>query len=131
MAIPSITEAEWQVMKVLWARSPLTAAQVCEALSGHTEWKLSTVKTLIGRLVEKAALSYVPRGREYLYSAAVGEADAVRSESGSFLTRCFDGAVAPMVAHFVEEHRLSESEIKELRALLDRASARSQPRSRS
>lgn len=124
MAIPSITEAEWQVMKVLWARAPMTAAALAEALSSSVDWKPTTVKTLVGRLVEKGAVSFVPRGREYLYSPQVAEADVVRSESGSFLTRCFDGEVAPMLAHFVQEHPLTSAEIAHLREILDQASAR-------
>ncbi|MCX5691160.1 MAG: BlaI/MecI/CopY family transcriptional regulator [Planctomycetota bacterium] len=124
MAIPSITEAEWQVMKVLWASSPMTSAALAEALSSTVDWKPTTIKTLVGRLVEKGAVSFVPRGREYLYSPQVAEADVVRSESGSFLTRCFDGSVAPMVAHFVQEHPLTSAEIARLREILDQASAR-------
>jgi len=124
---PSITDAEWLVMKSLWARSPQTAAEIIAELSGPTGWKPQTIKTLIGRLAEKGAVAHEPRGREYLYSPAVPEADAVQAESGNFLTRIFGGAVAPMLAHFVEEHPLSNKEIARLRAILDRAAAAQQP----
>lgn len=118
---PAITEAEWLVMKALWAAAPRTASDLVADLSGPTGWKPQTIKTLIARLVDKNAVKFVPRGREYLYSPAVAEAEAIRAESGSFLRRFFGGAVAPMLAHFVEEHPLSADEAARLRALLDRA----------
>lgn len=118
---PQISDAEWLVMRALWAQSPMTATEVCEALGRENDWKVSTVKTLLGRLVDKGALEYLARGREYLYSPAVKEADAIRTEAGSFVDRIFGGAVAPMLAHFMEEHKLSTAEIAHLKAMLDAA----------
>jgi BlaI family penicillinase repressor len=121
---PQISDSEWLIMKALWARSPLTASEVCETLT-DIDWKISTVKTLLARLVEKGALNYEPRGREYLYSPAIKEADAIRSETGSFIERIFGGSVAPMLAHFVEEHNLTDAQIAELRKVLDAAQKKS------
>jgi BlaI family penicillinase repressor len=120
-----ITDAEWEVMSLLWSTNPLSATEVAAEVARGKDWKLSTVKTLLSRLADKKAVTFVQRGREYLYSPAVPRAAAVRAQSGSFITRFFGGALAPMVAHFITEHNISEQEIADLRRLLD-TSARSE-----
>lgn len=117
---PSISDAEWQVMKVLWARSPATAEQVVEVLSPKTGWKPKTVMTLLNRLVKKQAAGYEKKGRAYHYFPLVREADCVRAESQSFLQRVFNGAVTPMLAQFLQEAKLSKKDIEELKQILDK-----------
>ena len=53
--LPQISTTEWQVMKVLWIKAPLTANEVITEIEGVTTWKPKTVKTLLGRLVKKRA----------------------------------------------------------------------------
>lgn len=115
---PRIAKSEWTVMKVLWNKSPLTYQQVADELSETTDWKPKTVQTLIRRLAAKGVLSYEVRGRSHYYSPAVAERDCVEAEGRSFLCRCFDGAVKPMLAHFVEKEDLSREEIDELMKML-------------
>lgn len=117
--VPQISEAEWEVMRVLWARAPRTANEVCDALADSTTWSPRTIKTLLNRLVNKGALKYKPQGRAYNYLPAVSESACVRAASRSFLKRVFGGALTPMLAHFLEEERLSADEIAELRSMLD------------
>ena len=62
--IPKISESEWQIMKLLWAKSPSTANEIVKALSATTAWKPKTIKTLINRLVKKQALGYEKKGRK-------------------------------------------------------------------
>lgn len=117
--IPKISEAEWTVIQVVWKKHPITAGEIIEDLSGVTDWKPKTIKTLISRLVRKGALSFEKQGREYLYSPAVEEAAAVSAESESFLTRVFGGALNPMIAHFVDKADFSSEEIQELKKILE------------
>jgi BlaI family penicillinase repressor len=56
--IPQISEAEWEVMKILWVKSPISSSEVVEMLEGKSSWKAKTIKTLISRLVQKKALSF-------------------------------------------------------------------------
>ncbi|HEY7089036.1 MAG TPA: BlaI/MecI/CopY family transcriptional regulator [Tepidisphaeraceae bacterium] len=117
---PRISDAEWQVMAVLWDRSPLTAAQVVEALSPRSGWSPKTIKTMLNRLVTKRALKFEEEGKRYLYRPAVTRQACVRGESRSFLRRIFGGKVAPMLAHFVEDAKLTPEQVNELRKLLDK-----------
>jgi len=116
--LPRISESEWQVMRVLWSQAPATANVVVAALADSTTWKPKTIKTLINRLVKKGALGFEKQGRAYLYHPLVDEADCVRAESRSFLSRVYGGALLPMLAHFIEEENLSPEEIEELRRIL-------------
>lgn len=116
---PKISDAEWQVMRLLWERAPQTTNEVVEALAGQTTWKPKTIMTLLTRLVKKGALAFEKKGRVYEYSPRVREEDCVRAESRSFLDRVYGGSLRPMLAHFLEETPLSKEEIEELRRILD------------
>jgi BlaI family penicillinase repressor len=114
-----ISEAEWQVMNVVWERQPVAAQDVVAALVAVTEWSPATIKTMLHRLVKKRALSFTQEGNRYLYRAAVRRGDCVRRASRSFLQRVFGGEAAPMLAHFVRSTRLTPDEIAELKRLLE------------
>ncbi|HXI87635.1 MAG TPA: BlaI/MecI/CopY family transcriptional regulator, partial [Parvularculaceae bacterium] len=66
-----ITEAEFEVMDVLWGEAPLAAADVAARLHEKKRWSAQTVKTLLSRLVEKGAAGAEPEGRRYLYRPLV------------------------------------------------------------
>jgi len=118
-SLPRISEAEWLVMRVLWAKSPATSKDVVAALEPHTHWNAKTILTLINRLVSKGALGFTKEARAHLYYPKVTERECVRVETRSFLDRVFGGAIPPMLAHLVEESALSEQDIAELRRILD------------
>lgn len=107
-------------MKAVWDLGPLTAGDVVDAVSAHSNWRPRTIKTLLTRLVKKGAVAVEEDGRRFLYRAKVSKSDCVRRESRSFLSRVFDGAVAPALLHFIEQERLSESDIEQLREILKR-----------
>ena len=119
-SMPQISDAEWTVMKILWERSPLTSKEVVDALAKTTTWKPKTIHTLLARLVRKAALVARKEGREYRFAPAVKAEVCQRSESQSFLERVFDGDVAPFLACFVRDNKLTRAEIEELKRILDR-----------
>ena len=114
-----ISDAEWAVMKQLWARHPQTANRLADTLCEERGWKPKTVKTLISRLLAKGAIGFHRKGREYHYYPRV-EADAcIQKASQHFLQRVFDGAAKPMVACLIESQALSKKDIEELKQLLE------------
>ncbi len=118
---PKISETEWEVMRVIWAQGPCSAGQIIEILTNEDRsWHPKTVKTLLGRLVKKRALAFQKEGRAYLYRALVNEKRCIDAESQSFLHRVFGGSLKPMLAHFVEQRKLSGAEVRELKQLLDK-----------
>ncbi len=113
-----ISDAEWEVMRIVWNKEPRTAAEVIQELSEPQGWNHRTIRTMLGRLVEKGALDYQVAGHKYLYSAAIEQEACVRVRSESFLSKVFGGDTSALVAHFVEDADLSPDQIKTLRRLL-------------
>jgi len=117
--LPKISESEWLVMRVLWAKNPLTANEVVERLTGKTQWKPKTVKTLIDRLMKKGAVKFKKEGRRYRYYPAVGRDECVATERHSFVRRVYGGTMKPMLAAFLEDAELSADDISELKEILE------------
>ncbi|KRA17857.1 BlaI/MecI/CopY family transcriptional regulator [Lysobacter sp. CCNWLW3] len=114
-----ISEAESVVMDVLWREHPLAAEDVVAALAQRQDWQEATIKTLLNRLLNKGAVRAEKQGRRYLYAPVLKREDWVLEESQGLLQRLFDGRVAPLVAHFSEQRKLSRKDIAELRKLLE------------
>lgn len=115
-----ISESELAVMESLWREAPLTAAQVGDQVSDLRGWSLQTVKTLLSRLVAKGAVAAEEDGRRFLYSPLVAREDFQARESQRLVDRLFDGRVSPLVAHLAEREALTEDDIAELKALIER-----------
>ena len=116
---PKISDAEWQVMQVLWAQAPLNAAEVVQQLADQHDWSPRTIKTMLSRLVQKGALSFTQEGNRYLYRPAVSQSDCVRDASKSFLSRVFSGDTQLLLAHQVEAGKLSSEDIETLKKTLE------------
>lgn len=119
----SISDAEWQVMNVVWEGQPLGAQEIVARLARENDWAPATIKTMLHRLVKKGVLTYEAQGNRYVYRAQARRSDCVRQASRSFLERVFEGDPAPLVAHFLRGARLSANEIAELRKILDEQEA--------
>lgn len=114
-----ITDAEFRVMDILWSESPLAAADVSARLTERTGWSAQTVKTLLARLVEKAALATEADGRRFLYRPILSRDDYEKQAAQSLVMRLFGGRAAPLVAHLAEAGDLSAEDIKDIESLLE------------
>lgn len=117
-ALPQISEAEFEVMKLVWKYAPINTNEITERLTKITSWGAKTVQTLIKRLVNKGALTYEKQGRVFVYTPLVKEDEYLNQESHSFLKRYYDGNLTAMVSSFLEHDTLSEDDIAALRSLL-------------
>lgn len=113
-----ISEAEHEIMEVLWADAPLTAAEVAERAGPERGWSDRTVKTMLSRLLAKGVLAHEEEGRRYLYRPAVSRDDHVARESRRLVDRLFGGRAAPLVAHLAEQGDWSKQDIAEIEAIL-------------
>src|SRR6185312_15937018 len=108
---PSITEAEWHVIKILWDHPGqwLPASRIVEPVAKDRRIHHRTARTLLARLVKKGAVESRPedKGTGHLYRARI--------------SRDFDGNAAPALVHLLEESRgrLSPDQLQELRNILD------------
>lgn len=117
-ALPQISEAEFEVMKIVWKYAPVNTNEITEHLTRKTSWSPKTIQTLIKRLVNKGVLSYEKQGRIFVYTPLVGKNEYIGQESTSFLKRFYDGNISKMLSAYIENDQLSESEIDTLRSLL-------------
>jgi BlaI family transcriptional regulator, penicillinase repressor len=115
-----ITNAEWDVMTVVWERAPVPAAAVADVLERKKKWSLATVRTLLRRLVNKRVLDQEQDGKRFLYIPRVSMTDCVRQESASFLDRVLGRTPPEAVLQLVEKAELSKQDIEELRRILKR-----------
>src|SRR5258708_23449560 len=101
--MPQSSDAEWEVMNVLWKESPRTATDVADELCDRMSWHPKTVKTLLGRLVKKGALRFREEGNRYLYTPAFPRERFVAVESRSFIDRVFSGRSTPPLEQQLED----------------------------
>ena len=114
-----ISDAESIVMEVLWRRSPRGSDEVIAELARSQHWQEPTIRTLLNRLLNKGAIAAEKDGRRYLYTPVLQRADWVDAQSRGLLDRLFKGRVAPLVAHFSEQGKLSRKDIAELRRIIE------------
>ena len=114
-----ITDAEWEVMRVVWARGSVTSREIIEILESKMQWKAPTIKTLIGRLVEKGALNTEQEGRKYIYSANIEEKEAVRSFTNDIFDRICRKNVGNVIESIIKDHILSFDDIQRLEEILE------------
>ena len=117
---PEISEAEYQVMKVIWSAGvPISTNEVVEKLETSTAWKPKTIHTLLSRLVKKGALQYEKDSRVFVYTPLVKESEILSIENDNFLNRFYDGALNSMVVNLLEQDKLSDDDIARLKNILD------------
>lgn len=115
----NISDAEAEVMEVLWATAPLSAEDVAAQLAGKQDWQLATIKTLLNRLLKKGAVSAEQDGRRYLYAPLLARTDWVHAQSLGLLDRLFGGSIAPLVAHFSSRRKLKAADVAALKKLIE------------
>lgn len=121
--LPQISEAEYEVMKIVWQSAPISTNEITDRLVKTTSWSPKTIQTLIKRLVTKGALTYEKKGRVFVYTPLVKEDTYLDEKSNSFLKQYFGGDITAMVSSYLKHDKLSEDEIEQLYALLsDRSS---------
>jgi BlaI family penicillinase repressor len=102
----------------LWRQAPRSAEDILAEVGAQQDWQEGTVKSLLNRLLTKKAVKAERDGRRYLYWPQLTREQYVSQESKGLLDRLFEGRVAPLVAHFSEQRKLTKKDIAELRKLL-------------
>ena len=119
-ALQQISEAEYEVMKIVWKYAPINTNEITEKLLATSSWSAKTIQTLIKRLVNKGVLTYEKNSRVFVYTPVVKESEYISQESNSFLNRYYDGDITAMLSAYIQNDKLSKTEIETLRALLSK-----------
>ena len=122
--LPKISDSEWEVMKVLWEKSPLASSEIIKILKGSISWSPKTIHTLISRLVNKNAIEVKKDAPFYLYSAKVSEEECRKMETKSFIKKVYYGSIHLLISNFIKDEKLSDEQIEELHRILDEKNSR-------
>lgn len=115
---PRISDAEWEIMKIIWKKAPVTSDEIINNLSDKKDWTAKTVKSFLNRLLNKQVIGFEKTGRNYLYHPLISEEECISMESRSFLNRVYDGTVELLFSHYLKNEKLSEQEIENLQKIL-------------
>jgi predicted transcriptional regulator len=116
--LPRISEAELQLLQLLWDESPLGATDLAERVPASRGWSLATVKTLLSRLCAKGALTAERDGRRFRYRPAVEREVIAAGQADRLVDRLFGGRVSPLVAQLAEQREIDPDDLAELEALV-------------
>lgn len=113
-----ITDAEWEIMEVVWEYKKIKAYDIIKKLEYTTSWSDKTIRTLIRRLVDKNILGVKKENVNMYYPLATKE-ECVKEATDRFVKKVFKGSLGLLVSNFVKNNKLTQDDITELRALLD------------
>lgn len=99
----NISDAEWEVMRVVWSNGQSTSREIAMILNGKRGWSQSTVKTLIGRLTNKGYLHTSKHGRYFVYTTHLDEPDSLKQEVEGLLGRICRRKIPNLLAYLIQK----------------------------
>ena len=115
----SIGDAELEIMKVIWkAEGPVTSVDIGKAVEDRG-WKKTTIATFLTRLSEKGAIAGEKQGKLYYYTALITEKEYKKSQTKNLIKSLYNGSVRDFAVAFFEDNKLSNDDIKELKAIFE------------
>jgi BlaI family transcriptional regulator, penicillinase repressor len=123
-AKPTLTEQELEIMKVVWQLEKATVRQVYETMLERRRIAYTTVMTMMNILEQKGYLKKQQHDRAYVYQPSQPQKQVIRSMVREFIDRVFNGSAEPLLVHLVEDQRLTENDLEEMRRSIKSASRR-------
>jgi predicted transcriptional regulator len=116
-----VTNAELAVLKVLWARGPISAKQITEAIyPDGAESEFASVHSFLQRLERKGLVTRDRNSFVHVFSPTASQADILGQELKTLAQRLGSDSIAPLVMSLLEQKRLTKKEAAEIRKLLDK-----------
>ena len=119
----SLTDSEWQIIKLLWDDAPLTITQMEKLLKDTTGWSRHTLISLLKRMLTKETITFEDDGRVKRFFPAITKDEAYVTETKSFLSKLYDGKIGLMVSSMADNEELDEDDINELYEILNKMKA--------
>lgn len=115
MPMKKLPDAEFEIMKVVWANEPpITTSIIMEQLGKEKEWKAQTIITLLLRLVERGFVRTEKNGKERNYFPLIAKEDYLKFETGDFMKRFHENSFTSLVAMLYDGKKLKDSDLDEL-----------------
>jgi len=115
---PTLTDQELEIMKIVWQLGRATVRDVYETMLARRRIAYTTVMTMMKIMEEKQHLKRALDGRAYVYEATRPKKQMIREMVSEFINRVFNGSAEPLLAHLVEDKRLSDSELKQIAKMI-------------
>ena len=113
--IKQLPDAEFEVMKVVWANNPpITTGIIMEQLGKEKKWKAQTINSLLLRLVKRGFLLTEKKGKERIYTPLICKEDYLKFETSRFIKQYHDDSLLNLVNTLYNNKSLDEREIEEL-----------------
>jgi len=111
-------ESEWKLMELVWGNEPVAAKQLCVLSSEQIGWNKNTTYTVIKKLIEKNVIARSEPN--FTCTSLLKKEDAVKAETSSLIDRIFAGSKKAFFASLLENEDLSETEIADLKAMIEK-----------
>ena len=115
--LKKIPEAELEVMKIIWNNeTPISTSrikEICEEESKNS-WTVSTLQTLLNRLIERGFLNTEKRGKERIYSPKIMEGEYLEFETKMFLKKVHGNSFTSLINTLYKSKEINKNDIKEL-----------------
>lgn len=115
---PSLTDAEFRLMEVVWQKGAATVGDVVEALPAELDLAYSTVLTTLRILEDKGYLRHTKQGRAFVYEPLVDRDEASRSALRQVLTKFFGNSREQLVLNLLQDEDVTERELARLKKLI-------------
>lgn len=117
--LPQISDAEFEVMNIIWKYAPINTNDIVERLSEDKKWQPKTIQTMLFRLEKKGVITHEKESRVFVYSPVIEKKAYLEAAGKTFVNRFFDGALNQMVVSFLNQNELTSKDINDLQAILD------------
>ena len=118
--LPQISDAEFEVMNIIWKYAPINTNDIVEQLSKNKSWNPKTIQTMLFRLEKKGVITHEKESRVFVYSPRIKKDAYLERVRDTFINRFFDGALNQMVVSYLNKNELTSKEIEDLQAILDK-----------
>lgn len=120
MSLPQISDAEFEVMDVIWKYAPISTNEIAERLSRTKDWSPKTTHTMLTRLEGKGVITHWKDGRVFVYSPCFQKEEYMAAERTTFVNRFFGGALNQLMVSFLDQKDFTEDDLDELQKILDK-----------
>lgn len=115
-----ISDAEWQVMKIIWMRGEQTSTDLIAVLADRFDWSKSTIQTLLARLVEKECLIREKQGKSFIYSASLSQEEGTHLIVKDVREKVCSRRIKMLLADLIEECDFTLADLEDLEEVMSK-----------
>jgi len=118
-----ISDAEWQVMKIIWMQGEQTSTDLIKVLEKRFSWSKSTIQTLLARLVEKECLTREKQGKSFIYSALLTQEDSKKLLVKYIKDKVCSRRMKQLLANLIKECDFTLADLEGLEEVISKKKA--------